>query len=394
MGGASLTRRRLLTGVGMAVVGAGLTACGDNDNTTPGQGGGTTSAPANGQGGGQGDPAALRKKIASLLVVGFRGSTVSPGDWVMKAITEQGLGGVILFDKDQLTNGRRNINSPEQVKSLIQTLKSASSRLIVSVDQEGGAISRLNPSNGFPSFKSAAAIGAADSPEATRAWARQMAQMLASVGFNFNFAPVVDLNVNSSSPAVGELGRSFSADPQVVIANASEEIQQHREAKVTTANKHFPGLGSATANTDFSVVDVSDTWKPVELEPFRGLIADGMTDTVMVGHILNRQIDPQLPMSLSPAAVTDLLRGQLGWKGAVVSDDMQAVAITERYSTAEAVGLALTAGMDLLVYANQQVYDPDILTKVVDSVVDMVRTQKISEAQINEAVARVDAIRH
>jgi len=394
MGGASLTRRRLLTGVGMAVVGAGLAACGDNDNTTPGQGGGTTSAPANGQGGGQGDPAALRKKIASLLVVGFRGSTVSPGDWVMKAITEQGLGGVILFDRDQQTGAARNIISPDQVKSLISTLKQANPRLIVSVDQEGGTISRLNPANGFPAFKSQAEIGAANSPEVTRNWAREMAQTLTSVGFNFDFAPVVDLNVNPTNPAVGKIGRSFSADPQVVVANASEEIRQFREAKVTTSNKHFPGLGSATANTDFSVVDVSDTWKPVELQPFRDLIANGMTDSVMVAHILNRQIDPQLPMSLSKAAVTDLLRGQLGWKGAVVSDDMQAVAITDRYGTDQSVELALTAGMDLLVFANQQVFDPDIVTKVVDGVVALVGTGKISEAQIDAAVARVDSLRH
>jgi beta-N-acetylhexosaminidase len=312
----------------------------------------------------------------------------------MKAITELGVGGVILFDRDQQTGGQRNITSPDQVKSLIQTLKQAAPRLIVSVDQEGGAISRLNPSNGFPAFKSEAEIGAANSPDQTRAWAREMAQTLASVGFNFNFAPVVDLNVNPDNPAVGQLGRSFSSDPKVVVANASEEIRQFREAKVTTSNKHFPGLGSATANTDFSVVDVSDTWKPVELEPFTGLIANGMTDSVMVGHILNRQIDPDLPMSLSKAAINDLLRGRLGWKGAVVSDDMQAVAITDRHSTAEAAGLALTAGMDLLVYANQQVYDPDIVTKVVDSVVALVGTGKISETQIDGAVARVDQLRH
>jgi beta-N-acetylhexosaminidase len=372
----------------MAAVGAGLAACGNAGNdTTP------STASANGQGGGQQDETALRKKIASLLVVGFRGQTVNSGDWIMRAITDQGLGGVILFDKDQLTNEPRNITSPDQVKSLIQTLRSASSNLIVSVDQEGGRISRLNPSNGFPAFKSEAEIGAANNLEQTRSWAREMAQTLASVGFNFNFAPVVDLNVNPDSPAVGELDRSFSADPQVVINNASEEIQQHRDAGVTTANKHFPGLGSATGNTDFAVVDVSDTWTPLELEPFKGLIANGKTDSVMVGHILNRQIDPQLPMSLSKAAINDLLRGQLGWKGAVVSDDMQAVAIVDRYSTEQAAELALTAGMDLLVYANQGVYDPDIVTKVVDSVVALVRGGKLTEAQIDASVARVNALR-
>lgn len=391
MGGTRLTRRNLLRGAGMGMLAAGLTACGNERGRASAQNPGLRPAsPAPGPS----DDAALRRKIASLLVVGFRGTTVTANDWIMKAVTEQGLGGVILFDKDQMTGEPRNITSPDQVKSLIQTLRGASSNLIVSIDQEGGAISRLNPGNGFPATRSEADIGAAGSLDVTREWARELAQTVASAGFTFNFAPVVDLNVNPTSPAIGELGRSFSADPNVVVSNATVEVQQHRDAKVTTSLKHFPGLGSATGNTDFSVVDVTDTWKRVELEPFRGLIAAGMADAIMAAHILNRQIDPALPMSLSRAAVTDLLRGQLGWKGAVVSDDMQAVAISSRFGRDEAVELALGAGLDLLVFGNQQEYDPDIVTKVVDGVVTLVRTGKVTENQIDQAVARVNALRH
>jgi len=388
MGDARLTRRRLLHGAGMATLGVGLAACGADPARMRTPEPAVTGAPTS-----QGDEAALRRKIASLLVVGFREPTVDAGNWVMQAITGMGLGGVILFDRDQLTKAPRNITSPDQVKSLIRTLKEASPSLIVSVDQEGGRTSRLNPGNGFPATRSEAEIGAAGSLEVTKAWARDLAQTLASPGFTFNFAPVVDLNLNPTNPAIGELGRSFSADPRVVVANATEEVRQHREVKVVTSLKHFPGLGSATGNTDFDVVDVSSTWKPVELEPFRDMIATGMADTIMVAHILNSQIDPALPMSLSRAAVSDVLRNQLGWKGAVVSDDMQAVAIASRYGRDEAVALALDAGVDLLVFANQQEYDPQVVTGVVDGVVNLVRSNRITETRIDEAVARVNALR-
>ena len=96
----------------------------------------------------------------------------------------------------------------------------------------------------------------------------------------------------------------------MVVANATEEIRAHRVAGIRTSLKHFPGIGSATGNTDFGVFDVSTSWRPAELEPFQRLIAAGMADVVMVAHVLNRQLDPSRPASLSPAVVTDLRRGQ------------------------------------------------------------------------------------
>ncbi len=338
--------------------------------------------------------APLRRKIASLLVVGFRGEQPGRNDWIMQAITRDGLGGVILFDRDQLTGAGRNISSPGQVTRLIRALRAASpGRLIVSIDQEGGRVSRLNPGNGFPATRSEAAIGAANSPAATRTWAQGIAHSLASIGVGLNFAPVVDLNVNPSSPAIGALGRSFSANPDVVVANATEEIRVHRAASVHTVLKHFPGLGSATGNTDFGVVDVSATWRPGELAPFRSLIGAGLADAVMVAHARNRQLDPSRPASLSPAVIGGLLRGQLGWRGAVVSDDLQAAAITRQYGREQAVTMAIAAGVDLLVFANQQVYDPNVVTQTVDTIAQLVHSGQISEARIDESVARVDALR-
>ncbi|MGW3606295.1 glycoside hydrolase family 3 N-terminal domain-containing protein [Micromonospora sp. NPDC005161] len=385
-----LPRRFLLTGAGSAAV-AALTACqGASQATAPTPPPTTrTARPTTGRT----DEAALRRKIASLLVVGFRGDRANQNDWIVRAV-RAGLGGVILFDRDLETDSERNIRSPRQVTALIKDLKTASpGRLIVSIDQEGGRTTRLNPGNGFPAIKSQAEIGGENSATVTREWARSLVASLTQIGVNLNYTPVVDLNVNPESRAIGKLGRSFSANPDIVVTNATEEIQVHRAAGVKTTLKHFPGSGSAAGNTDFEVVDVSSTWQPIELEPFRRLIQAGLADSVMAAHVLNTQLDPNRPASLSRPVVTGLLRGELGWQGPVVSDDMQAVAITRRYGSAEAAHLALQAGVDLLVFANQQVYDPEIFDKTLDTVAALVRRGQLTEAHIDQSVVRVDALR-
>jgi beta-N-acetylhexosaminidase len=380
--GPHLTRRVLLLGVGSAAVAASLSGCGRRRAKRR-----TIASPS------ALSEASLRRKIASLLVVGFRGEQLDDDDWIMKAV-RGGLGGVILFDRELKTDAPRNITSPGQVTGLVKSLRQASpGRLIVSIDQEGGQVARLNPGNGFPATKSQAEIGAANSAPTTRAWAKGLVHSLTSIGVNLNYAPVVDLDVNPDNPAIGRLGRSFSANPDVVVTNATEEIQVHRTAHVKTALKHFPGLGSATGNTDFTAVDVSNTWHTTELEPFQRLIHSGTADSVLVGHLLNKQLDPNRPASLSPAVVTDLLRGRLSWKGPVVSDDMQAVAISSRYGRDEAVALAIEAGVDLLVFGNQQTYDTRIVDDTVDNVLNLIRSGRITRARIDQSVARVDALR-
>ncbi|WP_323373460.1 glycoside hydrolase family 3 N-terminal domain-containing protein [Plantactinospora alkalitolerans] len=393
---AHLPRRRLLAGIGAAAAAAVLPGCGAGTSKTPAPQTAGSPRPSKARPSTpprSGGEASLRRKIASLLVVGFRGEKLADNDWIMKAVRD-GLGGIILFDRDLKTNAPRNISSPAQVTALVKNLRQASpGRLLVSIDQEGGQVSRLNPGNGFPATRSQAEIGAANSTATTRTWAQEIARSLTSIGANLNYAPVVDLNLNPDNPAVGKLGRSFSANPSVVIKNATEEVQVHRAAGVRTALKHFPGLGTATGNTDFAVVDVSRTWHTSELEPFRSLIDSGNADSVLVAHLLNKQLDPNRPASLSPAVVTDLLRDRLGFKGAVVSDDMQAVALSSRYGRDEAVAMALEAGVDVLVFANQQVYDPKIVDQTLDNVVNLVRQGRLTEARIDQSVARVDALR-
>ena len=418
-----VSRRELLVGGGLGLIAVGLVACGATtpastapsmsaDSSAPGSSVAPTASASGGlaSAGPAASPtpstspsasgraptpppisqAELRRLVASLLVVGFRGQTVGSTDWIVRAIKDPGLGGVILFDRDQLTGTRRNIASPPQLAALVRSLRAAagSAGLIVSIDQEGGQVARLNPGDGYPASRSEAQVGAQDDPAAAAAWARSMADELAAARINLNFAPVVDLDVNPTSPAIGALGRSFSADPAVVTSLAGQEIRAHHAAGVRCAIKHFPGIGSSTGNTDAGFVDVTRTWRPVELGPFRSLVQAHAPDAVMVGHVLNGQLDASRPASLSHATVTNLLRQGIGWDGAVVSDDMQAGAIRARYGTTEAIGLAVEAGVDLLVFANQAVYDPGIVATAVDAIVALVGAGRVTVDQLRASADR------
>jgi beta-N-acetylhexosaminidase len=334
----------------------------------------------------------LEAKIARLLVVGFRGLTVDEAGPVADAIAAEGLGGVILFSRDQLTGGPRNVASPEQVRRLVADLRALAPdrALLVAIDQEGGRVARLTPEFGFPAVAGEAEIGE-KSEGAVTTWATGIASTLADAGINLKLAPVVDLDVNPDNPAIGALGRAFSADPAVVTRDATIEIQAHRAAGVRTALKHFPGLGSASTNTDFGVADVTKTWTRRELDPYRDLIASGSVDAVMVGHVVNGQLDPDAPASLSEATITGLLRQELGWDGLVVTDDLQAAAITGSFGADAAIELALAAGNDLLLLANQQAYDADVASRVVELVAGLVRDGTITADRIDESYARVVA---
>jgi beta-N-acetylhexosaminidase len=395
-----ISRRDLLRAISFGGTAIGLAACGLTVPPSAEPSRGPTAAPASALP--TRTPLAtaaplvgptLAQKIAGLIVVGFRGSTLADAPWVGTALGDAGLGGVILFDRDQVTRALRNVRSPRQVTTLVRDVRAAAGRrpVIVSIDQEGGIVTRLSPAYGFQPVASEAVIGHG-TVAAARTWGSGIAATLASVGINLNFAPVVDLDVNPRSPAIGALDRSFSAHSDVVVEMATAEIDAHRAKGIRTTLKHFPGIGSSTTNTDFGVADVTKTWTRNELEPFRRLIAAGEADLVMAGHVVNGQLDPHRPASLSKAVVTNLLRGELGWTGTVVTDDLQAAAITTAFGRDEAVILALEAGNDLLVFANQQAYDPGIVTRVVDVVSRAVASGRLPESRVDEAWVRVQRL--
>jgi beta-N-acetylhexosaminidase len=333
----------------------------------------------------------LREKVGQLLMVGFRGLEAGPCSPIIQDIRAGRVGGVVLFDRELvLKKDERNIRSPRQVKKLIATLQRAAAvPLLVAVDQEGGKVARLKKKHGFPGTVSAQHLGEADDPELTRRCACETAAILAKAGFNLNFAPLVDLNLNPENPIIGKFGRSFSDDPSVVVRHALAVIEAHHQEGVSCCLKHFPGHGSSRQDSHLGFTDVSDTWESLELVPYRELIAQNKADAVMTAHVFNRRLDPEFPASLSKRTITGLLRQKLGFKGVVISDDLDMKAISAEYSREKALELALNAGNDILLIANNMSFARDAAARSLEIVLELVASGRVSEACIDEACRRV-----
>jgi beta-N-acetylhexosaminidase len=292
--------------------------------------------------------ATLSQKIGRTIVVGFDG--ISEADDGVKSIAqllrEEKIGGVILYG--------RNVQSPSQLTGLTAYLRSANSGAMVLVDQEGGAVQRLNEKNGFSRRYPKAIEMASWSDEVVRREYGAMAMELSQYGITDNLAPVVDLNVNPLSPAIGQFGRSFSSDPNVVARLARIFIDAHKAAHVRTYLKHFPGHGSARADSHLGFTDVTHTWGENELVPYRLLIASGHASAIMTAHVYHARVDPQFPATLSKKWIKEKLRQELRFDGVVITDDLHMKAVTTQWSPEHAALLAMQAGCDILLFSNSQ----------------------------------------
>ena len=293
-------------------------------------------------------------KVGQMLMIGFRGTEISSDSYIAKAEKELNLGGVILFDRDVPSkSARRNITNPKQTKKLVADLKSFSQKepLLVAVDAEGGLVNRLNPSLGFADIPSAQELGKeGNGPALDSYW--DLAQEISNLGINLNFGPVVDVNINPENPVIGGLKRSYSAAPDKIATMARSFIAAHRSFGILTALKHFPGHGSSNSDSHLGFADVTNTYQQSELLPYEQLLKENAVDAVMTAHIINRQIDPDYPATLSPLFIQNILREKLGFEGVVFSDDMQMGAITDSYSFDDSIIRAINAGCDFLIFSN------------------------------------------
>ncbi|GAA5522097.1 glycoside hydrolase family 3 [Aliifodinibius salicampi] len=337
----------------------------------------------------------LNKKIGEMLNIGFRGMTIADTNHIVRDITKYHLGGVTLFDYDvPLGKAERNIKSPEQLKTLINDLQSLSETpLIVAIDQEGGKVARLKPNRGFPASVSAQYLGQLNNLDSTRYYARQTAEMLSDLGINTNLAPVVDVNTNPDNPVIGGLERSFSSDPQEVTNHAKTYIKVLHEHDILTTLKHFPGHGSSEKDSHLGVVDVTDTWSANELIPYRELIDSGLVDLIMTAHIYNARWDSSYPATLSKPVITGMLRDSLSYDGVVISDDLMMGAIRKEYGLKTAIRQAINAGVDILSFANNSVYDPEIVPKANRLIKELLKEGEISEDQIDQSYNRIITVK-
>jgi len=334
----------------------------------------------------------IDEKIGEMLILGFRGLKVNDSSKIIQDINKYNIGGIIVFDYDVPSKTwSRNIESPEQTKKLVSDIKSLTNEnLFIAVDSEGGYVNRLKTRYGFINIESALKMGEGEASE-TFTQVSQLGAELKDLGFNLNFAPVVDVNINPDNPVIGYLERSFSDDPIKVYEHASSFIDAMHEYNITTAIKHFPGHGSSQDDSHLGLVDVTSTYnKEIELLPYKELIASNKLDMIMTAHVINTNIDSENPATLSSIFLQDILRNELGYNGIIVSDDMQMGAIVDNFGQEEAIIKAINAGCDLLIFSNNnKEYDENIAEKAVNIIKKALEENKISEERINESYNRI-----
>ena len=322
----------------------------------------------------------LESKISNMIVIGFDGYDIDKSS----DLFEHPLGGVILFDK--------NIQNPKQLEKLIFKLKRFSkNRLLVTVDEEGGLVSRIGKVEGFVKTPSAKDI-ATKSKENAKKQYEKLAEMLSSLGINCNLAPSVDLSVNPQNRVIVKNRRSYSKEPEVVVEYASIFIKEMQKKGVLSVIKHFPGHGSSMGDSHDGFVDVSDSWKKKELIPFEKLIKNDLAKIVMTAHIYNKNIDKKYPATLSYKTNHDMLREHLGFKGVLISDDLQMGAISKNYTLEETLKLAINSGVDLLLFANQ-ISKSVKIEEIIACVVKLVESGKIEIKTIEKANERIEILK-
>ncbi len=341
----------------------------------------------------------LNLKIGQMLMIGFRGLTLNQNKHIARDVQKYYLGGVVLYSVDLPSKRKqtRNIKNSAQLQQLNQDLQELSTdNLLIGIDQEGGLVSRLSPKYGFPpKIPSAQVLGKLDNLDSTYYYSLKTAELLKSHHINFNFAPVVDVNVNPDCPVIGGIERSFSANVDKVTAHAAEVIKAHASQKVICSLKHFPGHGSAKTDSHKGFTDVTDTWTENELLPYKNLIEQKNIQAIMTAHVFNAKLDKNFPATLSKSITYDILRQDLKYDGFIISDDLHMGAIADNFELELAIEKALNAGVDMLMFSNNspKAYDSEIVPKAINIIKKLLKEGKITEEQIDAAYNRIVALK-
>lgn len=317
------------------------------------------------------------RQAAGLFVVGFSGLEA---DADVLSLVDDGVGGVILF--------KRNVETPAQVARLVSSLKRRAGRpLLAAVDQEGGRVARLRgaPFTALPPMRE---VGR----RADAALARRVGELLArevrALGFDQDYAPVLDVDTNPDNPVIGD--RALSSDAKEV-AHLGVALGQGLEAAgVAACGKHFPGHGDTSQDSHLELPRLPHDMarlRDVELEPFAAWARAGLS-SLMTAHVVFEALDPGVPATMSHRVITGLLRESLRFDGVVVSDDLEMNAIARHFTVARAAVEGLAAGVDQFLVCHHA----EVQREAIDAVVRAVETGVVSEARLAEASARVSAL--
>ena len=338
----------------------------------------------------------LKKLVGQMIISGFRGIHLNQKNQIIKDIQENNLGGVILYDKDVTVDPhkKRNIESPIQLKSLVQSLQSyAETPLFIAIDQEGGSVARLNSRTGFPDFQSWKDIGEINVEHVTRTYALSIAVILKTSGININLAPVFDVHKGKNS-IIGNSDRCVGSTPEKVMYHSRIFIDAHNQKDILCVPKHFPGQGSAVQNSHNGITDISNTWGEEELLPYKILHSESRLDAILVGHVLLEKYDKKFPASLSKKIITELLRKKMGFDGLVICDDPFMRAISNQFSFEKTLEKMINAGIDVICLGNNLFsFEPDLVTRAINKIMKLITDGKITEERIVESFYRIQAVK-
>ncbi len=323
----------------------------------------------------------LREQICQLFIVtpegltGISGTATAAGETTKSALERNPVGGLIYF--------ANNLVTPVQTLEMIQNSQAyAKLGLFISVDEEGGTVSRLGRNDAFSVTKFPPMGEIADDEEAFHVGAT-LGRELSSYGFNLDFAPIADVNTNPNNSVIGS--RAFSSEGPVAAQRVAAAVRGFHSSKMLCALKHFPGHGDTAADSHTGYAQTNKSWEElmqVEMLPFQSGIQEG-ADFVMVGHIAAPNVTgDQTPASLSYELVTNRLRGELGFPGVVCTDSMAMGAISQEYTSAEAAVKAVQAGVDLLLM-------PENLDQAVQGLLEAVENGTLTQERIQGSVLRI-----
>ena len=323
------------------------------------------------------DTMTLNEKIGQLLIVGFDGTTVDEN--ITDLIENKHIGGVVFFGS--------NVESVSSVISLTNNFKSINSKnkvpLFISVDEEGGVVSRTPDE--FKKLPSASYVGSFYSEEICYKEGTIIADELKLMGYNIDYAPVLDILSNPENTVIGK--RAFGTTAYIVSKLGIKVMKGLQDNEVISVIKHFPGHGDTLVDSHYGLPLVKkslDELKALEFIPFEESIENG-ADAIMVSHILLERIDSENPASMSKIVISDILRGDMGFNGVIISDDMTMGAIVDNYDIKDAAIKSINAGVDLLLVCHE--YDKEI--EVINAIEGAVINGSISEERINESVYRI-----
>ncbi len=313
------------------------------------------------------------EKLGQMVMIGIQGTKVDDDSLYM--LHQFHMGGVILFD--------RNMKSPEQVKQLTSDLQAQSNEkvpLFIGIDEEGGDVVRMAEKLTPP--PSQKEIGATGDIEQAKTWAIKTAKSLKEMGINVNFAPVADVGSNDK--------RSYSTDTNTVIDFVRAATKGYQQENIIYSLKHFPGIGKGKVDShiDSSSIDVvKEVLMTEDILPFKTIIDENEPNDyfILVSHLKYPALDEEYPASLSSKIMIDLLRNKLGYKGIIITDDMEMGAVAN-HNDFRSIGVkAIKAGADIVLVCHEYQHQQEVYLGLLDAV----NSGEISQERIDESVKRI-----